>query len=214
MFSGAGFFATGQLTSGKMPFFPDECRFGFKNDCKTLTVWRRSEEASNTDFFQPTLKNSVSVTFLWCIGPNDVGRLVRCYGQFNAVNYIEILQDTLHQSVKQMFGEETRPFIFQHDNASPHRAKKTKIYTKLRGIDVLPWPPNSPDLNIIKNVWLLIKKKLNNDTRCPPTTREELVVPIFEEWRGMPKSFIAKPYDSIPCFLNEVLKMHGYPTKY
>jgi len=74
-----------------------------------------------------------------------------------------------------MFGEENRPFIFQHDNAPPHRAKKTKIYSKLRGIYVLPWPANCPDLNIIKNIWLFIKNKLNNDPRCPPTTGEELV---------------------------------------
>ena len=39
--------------------FSDECRLGLKNDCKTLTVWQRPEEASNTDFFQHTLKNSI-----------------------------------------------------------------------------------------------------------------------------------------------------------
>jgi len=74
-----------------------------------------------------------------------------------------------------MFGEENKPIIFQHDNAPPHRAKKTKIYTKLRGIYMFPRPANSPDLNIIENVWLFIKNKLNNDPRYPPTRREELV---------------------------------------
>ena len=89
-------------------------------------------------YFQSTLKISVSVMFWECIGPSSVGRLVKCHGQINAVKYIEILQDILHQSVKQMFGEKTRPSIFQHDNAPPHRAKKTKIYSKLHGIYVLP----------------------------------------------------------------------------
>ena len=58
------------------------------------------------------------------------------------------------------------------------------------------------------------KKKLNNDHRGPPTTREELVVRIFEEWRRIPQSYIAKLYDSIPRRQNEVQKMRGYPTKY
>ena len=130
--------------------------------------------------------------FWGCIGPNCVGRLVQCHGQINAVKYIEFLQDNLHQSVKQMFGEENWSFIVQHDNAPPHRAKKTKIYSKLHGIYVLPWPANSHSLNIIENGWLFIKNKVNNDPRCPPTTREELVARIFEEWRRIPQSFIAK----------------------
>ena len=79
---------------------------------------------------------------------------------------------------------------------------------------MLPWPANSPELNIIEHVCLFVKNKLNNDPRCPPTTREELVARIFEEWRGIPQSFIAKLYDSIPCRLDDAQKMRGYPTKY
>jgi len=79
---------------------------------------------------------------------------------------------------------------------------------------VLPWPANSPDLNTSKNVWLFIKNRLNNDSRCPPTTREELVVSIFKEWQCIPLSFISKLYNSIPCHLNEVQKMCGYLSKY
>ena len=105
----------------------DECRFGLKNNTKTLTVWRIPEEARKIlTFFQATLKNSVSVMFWGCIGHNGVGWLVQCHGQINAGKYIEILQDNLHQFVTKMYGEEKRPFIFQHDNAPPHRVRRPR----------------------------------------------------------------------------------------
>ena len=153
--------------------------------------------------------------FWGCIGPDGEGRLVRCQSQITEANTSKILQDNFHQSIKQVFGEEKGPFIFQHDNTPPHRAKQTTIYTKLRGVDVLPWPANSPELNTIKHFWLFIKSKLNNDPKCPPTTtREELVARICEEWRRIPESFIAKLYDPIPCRLNEAQRVRGYSTKY
>ena len=79
---------------------------------------------------------------------------------------------------------------------------------------MVPWPANIPEVNIIQNFWLFIKNELNSDPRYSPTTREELVARMIEEWRGIPQSFIAKLYDSIPCRLNEVQKMRGYLTKY
>ena len=92
--------------------FSDECRFGLKNDAMSLRIWRTSAEANDPRYFQPTFKNSVSVMFWGCIGPNGVGRLVLCEDSVNATKYIAILQNNLLQSVEKMFGDDGRPFIF------------------------------------------------------------------------------------------------------
>ena len=73
-----------------------------------------------------------------------------------------------------MFGTADRPFIFQQDSAPPHRAAYIKIYLSLRDVPVLPWPAQSPDLNVIENVWLFLKDKLNHDPQGPPANKEEL----------------------------------------
>ena len=123
---GEGFFATGQLTSGKMSFFSDECRFGLKNDCKTFTVWRRSDEASNADFFQFTVKNSVSVIFWGLIGPNGVGRLVRCHGQINAVKTSRFCRTTFTSLQKKCLEKKIghSPFnMIMHPHIVPKRPR-------------------------------------------------------------------------------------------
>ena len=80
-------------------------------------------------------------------------------------------------------------------------------------VPILPWPAQSPDLNIIENIWLFIKNKLNCDPRGPPTTKEELQTRVISEWDRIPQDFIGKLYESLPGRILAV-KKRCYPTKY
>ena len=55
-------------------------------------------------------------------------------------------------------------FIFQQDLAPAHPTKITKTWFKDRGINVLDWPANSPDLNPIENLWVIAKRKMRHET--------------------------------------------------
>ena len=71
-----------------------------------------------------------------------------------------------------------------------------------------------PDLNIIENVWLCMKKQMNTDARGPPKSKQELIERVFEEWRKIPACFIRQLYTSIPIRLSAVVTARGYSTKY
>ncbi len=65
-------------------------------------------------------------------------------------------------SADKLYGD--TDFIFQQDLAPAHINKDTKSWLSDHGVTVLDWPANSPDLNPIKNLWSIVKRKMR-DTR-------------------------------------------------
>ena len=59
--------------------------------------------------------------------------------------------------------------IFQHDNPPTHTAYIVQVLLREIGVNVMDWPPYSPDLNPIENLWALLKA---NILRLRPSLRE------------------------------------------
>ncbi len=70
-------------------------------------------------------------------------------------------------------------FIFQQDLAPAHTAKSTKSWLNDRGVGVLDWPVNSPDLNPIENLWDIVKRNKR------PKNADEQKATVKETWASI-----------------------------
>jgi transposase len=72
-------------------------------------------------------------------------------GRVTSAVYLEILEDELLTLWEP-------GLIFMQDGASIHTACLIKDWLKEQSIEVLDWPPYSPDLNPIEHAWKRLKE--------------------------------------------------------
>ena len=76
---------------------------------------------------------------------------------FNTENYLRVLEEAV-EKMKEITNSET--LYLQMDNARYHWTTKELEFYLEKSIKVIDWPPYSPDLNPIENIWAIMKQKL------------------------------------------------------
>ena len=102
--------------------------------------------------------------------------------------------------------------IFMHDGAPCHQSKKTLTYLHRKKVCLLcDWPPQSPDLNPLENLWRILKRNVSIGN---PANKEDIWNLIMDEWNINPYDTIHSLYSSMSQKSASVIKSKGGPCKY
>ena len=182
--------------------FTDEPRVKLTSD-GIVRVFRRK----NTRYHEKNVRNAStdrrSIMYWDAIRSDRRKMLVKCPNTLNSNSYLDILD---RYNEKMQFPG----LVFQQDNAPVHTALTMKNVFLENEWEVLDWPPYSPDLNIIENLWAIAKRGLAEQT----VLWENLDAKVQEIWNSIDLETIQKLYDSIPDRLEAVVDSNGRISRF
>jgi transposase len=177
--------------------------------------WVKQTKDLNPKLVVPTVQGGGASILTWgCISRYGFHDFVLLDGKVTGKDYIKVLQQYLLPVIQEYFPD--RPYIFRQDNAAVHAAREVQEFFQDENLQVLDWPPHSPDLNIIEHVWHYLKEAM----RKQPVARnkEELwtnacaTLPYL--WSVEMTQKIQALYKSLPSRMQAVIAAHGGHTSY
>jgi transposase len=176
-------------------------------------AWKKPGAPLQDHHVTGTVKFGGGSLMMWgCMTAKGVGYACKIDGRMDAELYKSILEDDLLQTLE-YYDLEPSEIIFQQDNDPKHTSKLAKKWFTDNEIELLEWPPQSPDLNPIEHMWQHLKVQLASRQEEPKSIHE-LWEHVEAEWNAIPVDVCVKLIESMPKRVAEVIRAKGGNTKY
>ncbi len=101
------------------------------------------------------------------------------------------------------------------DSAPSHAAKLTRAMLRHWGIEVLTWPPFSPDLNPIETLWNILKDYLQARMDAAENwTQEQLRGHLMDCWDQIQDEVLDELIESMKARCEAVIATEGGYTRF
>ncbi|MBW0585768.1 hypothetical protein O181_125483 [Austropuccinia psidii MF-1] len=116
----------------------------------------------------------------------------------------------LEKLVEVGVAENCKGLTLIEDGAPIHTAIASQEWGDQHQICKLNWPPNSPDLNPIKNLWF----KIQNIVTClfNPQKMDKITVNINAAWDDLPFHHLESLLQTLPRRMKMIIGQIGAPT--
>ena len=182
--------------------FSDESRFVLGTDKRW--IWCRRGEYSPSQF-EDDSKFPPSIMVYGAIGIDYKSRLVIVEGSIDSDCYKQNIQASKMIEVLDKQRGRGR-WIFQQDGARCHTSRCTIDWLATKCKYISKWPPNSPDLNPIENLWGIMKKAVG---QTQPESIQELKDIVLTVWDSLDQEVINNLVNSFFNRLRLVLLLKG-----
>lgn len=197
------------LARWRRVLFSDESRFQLYRADGRQRVWRRVGERFADGNVIRRVAHGGGGVMVWAgIASGYRTRVHFIEGNLNARRYRdEVLTPIVVPFIRQ------HDVIFQQDNARPHVARLCTQFLEAEGIQVLDWPPYSPDMSPIEHLWDVLDRRVRDRVPVPGNV-QQLRDAITEEWDNIPQATIDNLINSMRRRCTALRDANGGHTRY
>lgn len=194
----------------KSIIWSDETSFKSIPKNQNQSAYMHSKTPMRLRPINPQVQNGGFTVMFWgCFSWYGLGPLKAIDGSMRQGPYIELLKEELLPEL------EAAPvhMTFMQDNAPCHKALSVMRFLEAEDIPTLEWPPQSPDMNPIENLWAIIKGRRQKKFGIP-TSRDQLIDQVYATWLEITPELCKTLAMSAVHRLEDCIKVNGKATMY